>query len=210
MQVVRNFGALILCLIWVTPSLAQGSPESLTAKWQKMLSEQSSRQSCLFHIDQGYRAGKLYYEIQVPSCPQYLLLAQSGINLFQHLSDLTISTLNVEEECYDSGWRYGYLEAHNALWDACSMELSKHYADNAKDLLSRCEETAQTVLTHSLTIQDVIGVLNADEKKHYQYAFKSLGFLQAADPQSAWRMLLDSIQDDLLGMPCLASLMIHQ
>ncbi|MFY7929438.1 MAG: hypothetical protein ACOVS5_11265 [Oligoflexus sp.] len=118
------------------------------------------RNSCLRLEKHGYSAGQRHYRQTFRSCTDFLLAGGSFDTFFTPQAP----NLSREEQCYDSGYRYGYVQESVKQWSPCADQYIEALVKSNADLVEQCKKMSMSAVASAEKFsEDLQGALEASD-----------------------------------------------
>jgi len=179
------FSTLLAFFAGLSPASDQ---DKINNRIQLLKLETAEKKRCLRYRDAGQSRGSYEYRLSFPSCTDFLL-AGDWLKVFFPPPE---KGLNLEEQCFDSGYRYGYVMENIKQWTPCAHQLHAVIEAANQESMAKCRALAAEEKIRFENLRDHIlensqRSLNSDlSKKYAQIIF----FSEHGFGSKVWQELL--------------------
>jgi hypothetical protein len=166
--VVFTFFGIISITSMSASAQQELSPVELNARIVFLKQELAERKICLKYRASGVKQGAFDYRLRFPSCTDFLLAG----NYIERFFPDPEKDLTLYEQCYDSGYRYGYVMENIKQWAPCAVEMNRIIEEANQESIEKCRSLAREEKSKLLDLEaqirnDFQNGMNSELAKKY-------------------------------------------
>lgn len=149
----------------------------------------SERTICRRFFQSGNSAGSRAYKMRFKTCSDFLLEGGNSDLFFGH----TDENSTLEEQCFQSGYRYGYVMENHSQWTPCADELTNVISEANAQAVSECQQKSLSQKALFLGLKNELYEKKSEEfsLRDAEFYAKILFFTDAGFGSHVWNDILN-------------------